>query len=158
LWTASGSKARSSAAISGKDEDLLSMPILKPSPIAPPRIAAVREVRCDVPYELQIDLDRFYGDILGLPRWPTRDQLPGGCGYGHARRGLMLCYSHATSTIDPAIRRLTLVVESLDRIERLLMDHSIPFERLHGFFAADDVLSVADPAGYRMNIRSQRLL
>src|SRR6185503_3528009 len=106
------------------------MPILKPSPVPPPQIAAVREVRCDVPFELQFELDRFYGDILGLPRWPLREQLPGGCGYGHARRGLLLCYSHTATKIDPASRRLTLLVESLDRIERLLNEHSISFERL----------------------------
>lgn len=118
----------------------------------------MREVRCDVPFELQMDLDRFYGDILGLPRWPARAQLPGGCGYGLARRGLLLEYAHAGSRIDPAVRRLTLLVESLDRIERLLTKHSIPFERLRGFFAADDVLWVDDPAGQKVEIRAQRLL
>lgn len=134
------------------------MPILKPSPIPPPRIAAVREVRCDVPFELQLELDRFYGDILGLPRWPARAQLPGGCGYGHARRGLLLRYSHAGMRIDPAVRRLTLLVESLERVKRLLTEHSIAFERLHGFFSSDDVLWVADPAAQRVEIRAQRLL
>ena len=134
------------------------MPILKPSPIPPPRIAAVREIRCDVPYELQMDLDRFYGDILGLPRWPARAQLPGSCGYGLARRGLLLRSAHAIPSADPALRRLTLLVESLDRIERLLIEHSIAYERLHGFFTADDVLWVSDPAGQRVEIRAQRLL
>ena len=134
------------------------MPILKPSPIPPPRIAAVREIRCDVPYELQLDLDRFYGDILGLARWPGRAQLPGGCGYGPARRGLLLEYSHSAMRVEPTLRRLTLLVESLERVERLLTEHSIAYERLHGFFASDDVLWVADPAGQRVEIRAQRLL
>jgi hypothetical protein len=134
------------------------MPILKPAPVPPPRIVAVREVRCPVPYELQMDLDRFYGDILGLPRWPARAQLPGGCGYGLARRGLLLEYSHAAGRIDPSVRRLTLLVESLARVERLLTEHAIPYQRLHGFFAADDVLWVADPAGQKVEIRAQRLL
>lgn len=118
----------------------------------------MREVRCEVPIELRMDLDRFYGDILGLPRWPARAQFPGACGYGLPRRGLLLQYSHGSLRIDPAVRRLTLLVESLDRIERLLSEHAIAFERLHGFFAADDVLHVADPAGQRVEIRAQRLL
>jgi hypothetical protein len=55
-------------------------------------------------------------------------------------------------------RRLTLVVDSLDRLESRLHSAEWPFERVRGLGVTDRSVLVNDPIGHRVELRQRQPL
>ena len=116
------------------------------------RLEAVREVRVESAPERQAESLRFYGDVLGLTRWPARLEPPGCVGFGPVRRGLVLEMRHDPA-VDPNKRRLSLTVASLDLFARQLELAGATFERTIGFWPSESAIVVSDPVGHRIEVR-----
>lgn len=118
----------------------------------PARVESVREVQLEADIALRARLRDFYEAIIGLPAWPQRRQLPGGVGFGDARRSVFFTLRHDRS--DGGYRsRLTIVVASLDVVAERLAAAELPFERRRGFFSCDDCIVTLDPSGNPIEIR-----
>lgn len=122
--------------------------------LQPAVLEVVREARLDVPESARAAVLRFYCDVFALPRWPEPRQLPGGLGLGSPRKGLWLRWRHDFQP-DPARRRLTLRVQSLDLTARQLRARGWEPRWRAGLQALDRVLLVNDPAGHLIEIRAQ---
>ena len=133
------------------------MPILEKSRTLPSSVHCVREVRVEVPREKLAELRRFYHEVLELLPWPETQQVPGGWGVGPPICGLYLEFRH-DPRIDPLRRRFTLVTASLNVIERRLVEHEWPVQRLRGFGIGDPCLLVHDPAGHLIELRQVQAL
>lgn len=133
------------------------MAILENRRTQPARIESIREVRLDVDTALRVPLEDFYESILGLPAWPRSRRIPGGVGFGDARRSVFFVFRH-----DRALAgyrsRLTIVVESLDVVARRLDSAEVPYQRRRGFFACDDCILVLDPSGNPVQIRHMHFI
>jgi hypothetical protein len=118
-----------------------------------PEILCVQEVRLEISEELLPRAREFYTDLLGLPPWPSGEQIPGGWGVGNPGRGLYLQYRHDPH-VDPVRRRLALLVADLPEIMARLTEHELGFQRYRGFGGIDEWLIVADPVGHLIEIRA----
>lgn len=133
------------------------MPILERGKPRPTAVECIREVRVGVPRELIDDLLRFYYEILDLPPWPARAQIPGGLGLGDPLAGLYLQFRHDPE-IDPVRRRFTLVADSLSELEKRLQTVRHPYQRYRGFGWTDQFILLSDPAGHLIEIRQSLML
>ena len=131
------------------------MAILDAANSSPPTVQCVREVRAGLAIESLERMRWFYADLLGMPPWPKAAQLPGAWGVGPARCGLLFQYCHDPD-VDPNRRRFVLNVPSLVEVEKKLHEHDWPFQRIHGLGVTDHYLSLLDPAGHRVEIRSSQ--
>jgi hypothetical protein len=118
-------------------------------------VHCVREVRLGVLAHATNEGLHFYVDVIGLQPWRTPRVVPGAFGVGNPRRGLLLQVRHDPE-VDEVRRRLTLVVASLDELERRLVEIAWPFERVRGIVGSDDRIDLNDPAGHRIEIRQSR--
>lgn len=134
------------------------MAILEPSEATPPRVQCVREVRIDVWYEKAAVVREFYQEVLGMPAWPPLRQIPGGWGVGDPTCGLYFQYRHDPPKADPLRRRFSLVTDSLDAIEKRLIERQIAHTRVHGFGVTDQTIWLNDPNGYRIEIRQSQAI
>ena len=121
----------------------------------PPAVHAVRELRVDIPLERRTEAVHFYCELLGLPPWPRRAQIPGGWGVGKPQCGLYLQYRHDPA-VEPLRRRLTLVVASLAALEKQLAEHEWEFGHHHGLGLADEWLLLSDPVGHLLEVRQSQ--
>jgi len=110
-----------------------------------------------VPRERLGDVVRFYADLLGLPIWPMGRQIPGGAGLGDPVAGLYLQFRHDPE-IDPVRRRFTLVVDSLDALEKRLQEVEKRYRRYRGFGWTDQYILLHDPAGHLVEVRQMQAL
>lgn len=133
------------------------MPILEKGKPQPATASCVREVRVGVHAERLDALRRFYVDLIGLPPWPDKHQIPGGWGLGSPQAGLFLQYRHDPE-VDPVRRRLTLLVDCLATLEKRLQKQEWPCQRVHGFGWTDQSLLVHDPVGHLVEIRQSQPL
>ncbi|MFH1748823.1 MAG: hypothetical protein ABIG44_17455 [Planctomycetota bacterium] len=120
-----------------------------------PEVHCVRELHVEIPYELQARVMHFYCQLLGLPPWPPRDQIPGGRGVGNPRAGLYFQYRH-DPYVDPMRRRLTLVVPSLATLEKRLSEYGWSYARHRGLGLTDEWLLLSDPVGHLLEIRQSQ--
>lgn len=118
----------------------------------PARIESVREVQLEADITLRTRLGHFYESIVGLPSLPVWRQLPGGVGFGDARRSVFFLFRHDRSGRGYR-SRMTIVVPSLDAVARRLEAAEIAFQRRRGFFSCDDCLLAFDPSGNPIEIR-----
>lgn len=123
----------------------------------PAEVHCVREVRLGVPAHATAESLRFYMDVIGLRPWREPRSVPGAFGVGNPRRGLLLQVRHDPE-VDDVRRRMTLVVASLDELEKRLDEIEWPFERMRGFGYSDRRIVVNDPAGHRIEIRQSQAL
>lgn len=133
------------------------MPILERGKPRPTMVECVREVRVDVPRERLEDLLRFHADLLGLTAWHKRWQIPGGAGLGSPIAGLYLQFRHDPE-VDPVRRRYTLVVDSLDHLEKRLQELEWRYRRYRGFGWTDQHILLRDPAGHLIEIRQSQTI
>ncbi len=133
------------------------MSIFDPSPEPVTEVQAVREVRIGIAAHLREESVRFYADLLGLPIWPARRQLPGCIGLGHFRRGVLLETQHDPQ-IDDARRRATMIVPDLATLARRLEEMPWPYEWVRGFGFADSRIVLQDPSGHRIEVRQFQVL
>lgn len=133
------------------------MSIFDPSPEPITEMQAVREVRVGIASHLREESVRFYADLLGLPIWPDRRQLPGCIGLGHPRKGLLLETQHDPQ-IDDARRRMTLIVPDLAGLAKRLEELEWPYEHVRGFGFADNRIVLHDPSGHRIEVRQFQTL
>lgn len=134
------------------------MAILDPSQPAPPSVSCVREVRVDVQYEQLDRIRTFYEEILGMVAWPTERQIPGGWGAGDPNCGVYFQFRHDMPATDPMRRRFSLVTDSLDALEKRLIEHEVGYSRVRGFGATDQAIWLNDPSGYRIEIRQVQVM
>lgn len=123
----------------------------------PTVVQCVAEVRLGMPAHAVGPTIRFYTEWLGLRPWADPRIVPGCYGLGHYRRGLLLEMRHDPE-VDEVRRRMTLVVASLETIERRLAEAQWPFEHIQGIGPSDDRLVLQDPAGHRIEVRQSRPL
>ncbi len=119
-----------------------------------PDIQCVREVRLGAALERRGELERFYVGVIGLRPWPN-DEVPGAWGLGRPRRGLLFQFRH-DPLVDPYRRRFTLTTGNLDEFERRLAESGVAYQRVRGFFASDDCLTLEDPLGHLVEVRQVR--
>lgn len=132
------------------------MAILEPSEAAPPRVQCIREVRIDVWYEKAAAVREFYEQVLGMMPWPEPRQIPGGWGVGDPNCGLYFQFRHDPPVADPLRRRFSLVTDSLDLLEKRLVEREIAHSRVRGFGVTDQAIWLNDPSGYRVEIRQSQ--
>lgn len=118
-------------------------------------VLALTETLLPAAWELQPQLLRFYGELIGLPRRPPEEELPGGIAFGRARSGVFLQYRHDPE-VEPMRRRLTIMVQSLREVIERLTEHEWPFEAFHGLSESERWLTTADPNGHLLELREQR--
>jgi hypothetical protein len=133
------------------------MPILERGKPQPTAVECIREVRAGVPRERLDDVLHFYAEILGMPIWPARWQIPGGAGLGSPIAGLYLQFRHDPE-IDPVRRRFTLVADSLDTLEKRLQELEWRYRRYRGFGWSDQYILLRDPAGHLVEVRQSRTM
>jgi hypothetical protein len=133
------------------------MPILEKSKPPPATPVCVREVCVGVLPERLDALQRFYADLIGLPPWPEKLQIPGGWGLGSPQAGLLLQFRHDPA-VDPVRRRFTLLVDCLAALEERLQEEEWPYERIRGFGWTDQFLLTHDPVGHLIEIRQSQPL
>ena len=133
------------------------MPILERGNPQPAAVECVREVRVGVPRERVNNLVVFYTELLGLLLWPARWQIPGGVGLGSPIAGLYLQFRH-DPVVDPVRRRFTLVVESLDELEKRLLELEYRYRRYQGFGWTDQYMLLHDPVGHLIEIRQTKTI
>ena len=117
-----------------------------------PTVSCIREVRVPIPHERREEIVRFYGELLGLPPWPEVEQIPGGWGAGHPRRGLYFQYRHDPK-VDPLRRRFTLTVPSLDELQQRLEEHHWPCLRHRGLGFTSRWMLISDPVRHLIEVR-----
>ena len=122
------------------------MAILENRRTQPARIEAIREIRLEADIALRVPLEDFYESIVGLPAWPRPRRIPGGLGFGDARRSVFFVFRHDRASAGYR-SRLTIVVESLDTVARRLEMADLAFQRRRGFFSCDDCILTLDPSG-----------
>ncbi len=120
-----------------------------------PAVHAVRELCVGIPHERRAEAVHFYSELLGLPPWPRRDQIPGGWGVGKPQCGLYLQYRHDPA-VEPLRRRFTLVVASLAELEKRLAEHEWEFDHYHGLGLTDEWLLLSDPVGHLLEVRQSQ--
>lgn len=118
-----------------------------------PEVVCVQEVRLEIPQDLLPQLQEFYTNLLGLPPWPSSEQIPGGWGLGDPARGLYLQYRH-DPRVDPVRRRFTVLVPDLPEIIARLTEREWGFEHYRAFGGLDEWLILADPVGHLIEIRA----
>lgn len=74
--------------------------------------------------------------------------------FGSVLRPLWVCFL-GTPRIDPAARRLTIMVPSLDAVIEELDEVRYDYRRLRGLGFTDVRLDLLDPAGNRLHIRQR---
>ncbi|MBL8879357.1 MAG: hypothetical protein JNG88_09585, partial [Phycisphaerales bacterium] len=113
-------------------EKLICMAILQPSDSAPPSVSCVREVRVEIWFENADRVRAFYTEILSMLPWPAARQIPGGWGAGDPKCGLYFQVRHDPPPADPMRRRFSLIADSLDTLEKRLIEREVPYQRVRG--------------------------
>ena len=133
------------------------MDTVRSSQAETPEIQCIHEVRLQIPSERVDEVVRFYGELMDLAPWPSDLQIPGGLGLGDPQCGLYLQYRH-DPRVEPMRRRFTLVVPSLDELEKRLSEQPWPFARYRGLGLTDEWIFVTDPIGHLIELRQLRSL
>lgn len=118
----------------------------------------MREVRVEIWFENAERVRAFYEDLLGMSPWPAARQIPGGWGAGDPNCGLYFQYRHDPPHTDPMRRRFSLNADSLDALEKKLVEREVPYHRVRGFGATDQAIWLNDPTGYRIEIRQSQAI
>lgn len=116
------------------------------------RLHAIDHIHVDVPGGAADVMQRFYGDLLGLPLLDRRDAPDVELTFG-ANRLQMRLVLRERPAVNANRRRLTLEVASLDEVAKLLRESRIEFHRYRGIWFTESRLLLHDPAGHLIELR-----
>ena len=136
--------------------DLLELEdVADPRPVPPPdrrrfvpepppvRLVAVRDVHRFAPAGAEVELDRFYRDLLRFERESTPDHYPA---YRAERHRVVF------DVVEPPVRRddlrpVGVEIPHFFDVETYLIENDLPHERVTKLVAGQDGLLLKDPAG-----------
>ncbi|MCK6482722.1 MAG: VOC family protein [Phycisphaerae bacterium] len=120
--------------------------------MAPTLLHAIDHVHLDVPPGILDRMRAFYADLLGLPLIDGHDAgVPTLC-FGGTRASLRLVIRERPD-IQPARRRLTLIVPSLGETTERLLERRVPHRAQLGLCYTDRRLYLRDPAGHLVELK-----
>jgi len=120
--------------------------------MATARIMAVSHVHIDVPPGCAVQMQRFYGDLIGLPILAAPDDGETMLCFG-ANRLQMRLMVRERPTIAAFRRRLTLEVDSLINQSRRFDDARVSYCTHRGFRYTERRLFVSDPVGHLLELK-----